>query len=223
MDFYSQEGIVQHERGHMQKAPLKVKRILEITKFQDNDTILDIGSARGELLYPLPSKLSIGIDISSHILKKAKKSEKISYVAADAENLPFKNGSFSKIICIDILEHLIKPKSALIQVRRDIQKNGELIVQVPTIGFIASLVTSNFHEGHLRYYSKSEVIKELNETGFNIEKIRLYNSVPLGLHLLKFKRIFYVLSILVNLLPNRYYPGFGSIFIKAKRCFNKAN
>lgn len=216
MSFYLQEGLMQHNQAHVRKALLKVKRIEEIANFEDNDKVLEIGTAKGEILYRLNSKLSVGVDISSLVLKTAKKSSKISYIAADAEYLPFRNALFSKILCIDILEHLKEPKNALIQAKKIIKKNGELIVQVPTIGFMGSLLMDDFHEGHLRHYSKHEIIRELNETGFSVEKIKIYHSVPFGSYIGKFKKIFYALSVLVELLPKNYYPGFGSILIKAK-------
>jgi ubiquinone/menaquinone biosynthesis C-methylase UbiE len=118
--FYSKTNLRQHEEGHELKAPDKIAKVLEITAIKKDDFILDIGCARRELVYRLTTRTrcGIGIDIARNILKRARKSEKIRYVQADAGYIPFDDNVFSKIICLDLLEHVLNPEKVLIEIKR---------------------------------------------------------------------------------------------------------
>lgn len=214
--FYSKTNLRQHEKGHELKAPDKIAKILEITAIKKEDFILDMGCAKGELLYRLTTcaRGGIGIDIARNILKRARKSEKIRYVQADAEYIPFDDNVFSKIICLDLLEHVINPEKVVIEIKRILKENGEIIIEVPTTGFLSSLLTGDFHEGHLRYYTVDRITEDLSEVGLIVKDLKLFNSVPFSTFLASYKTIFRVLELLVNRIPKRIYPWFGGILIK---------
>ncbi len=53
------------------------------------------------------------------------------YLVADAQHLPFKNNSFSCIICSEVLEHLTDPREAILEFHQVLCGNGHLIVTTP--------------------------------------------------------------------------------------------
>jgi ubiquinone/menaquinone biosynthesis C-methylase UbiE len=59
------------------------------------------------------------------------KFQKGRYVAADAMHLPFRSGSFSHIVCSEVLEHLADDGKALKEISRILSPSGVLILTVP--------------------------------------------------------------------------------------------
>ncbi|MEM3503873.1 MAG: methyltransferase domain-containing protein [Nitrososphaerales archaeon] len=75
----------------------------------------------------------VGIDIvPSYIHSLRKKAHRdIHLCVADVCNLPFRDETFTEIICEDVLEHIIDTKRALEEMCRVIEKGGLLILRVP--------------------------------------------------------------------------------------------
>lgn len=51
----------------------------------------------------------------------------------DAHFLPFKNESFSHIICTEVLEHLESPFHALKEIHRVLKRNGIAFITIPNL------------------------------------------------------------------------------------------
>ncbi len=213
--FYSRAGLKQHKNGHVLKAPMKVERIIKIMGIENRDIILDIGCARGEILYKLVvnAEFAVGIDLSPNVFEKARKSKKINYILADAEYIPLTDETFSKIICLDLLEHVLEPEKVIMEMKRLLRKDGKIILEVPSTGVVSSLLTGDFHDGHLRYYTRKKIGDILHKHELSIEKLELFNSVPLSTFLARYKTLLYLLNSLVNIIPNRIYPWFGAIVL----------
>jgi SAM-dependent methyltransferase len=52
-------------------------------------------------------------------------------VFGDAQSLPFADESFDTVLLLDVLEHLPEPERALLEARRVLKTNGNIITQVP--------------------------------------------------------------------------------------------
>ena len=97
--------------------------------------ILDVGTGTGFLallLAELGHRCS-GVDLSQEMLqqaqKKARQAEiKIDFRGGDAENLPFKEGSFDVVINRHLLWTLPKPEAALRDWVRALKPGGRLII-----------------------------------------------------------------------------------------------
>ena len=57
-------------------------------------------------------------------------------VVGDAHHLPFQDGEFERILCTEVLEHLLDPAKAIAEMRRVLQPGGMLIL---TTGFVFPL------------------------------------------------------------------------------------
>lgn len=67
----------------------------------------------------LVKKKSVGIDVSSRVLRLLHRSFKkegldfAEFLAADAQHLPFRNQAFGVVVCSEALEHLLRPEIAV--------------------------------------------------------------------------------------------------------------
>lgn len=114
---------------------LVVEEVTFICKCHSNLRILDLGCAEGWFFGYIVSKISFSVYVGSDIalinLEKARKNGLQDLVLCDAEHLPFRNNSFDLVLCTEVLEHLIKPKSALIEIARVSRK---AIITTPLLG-----------------------------------------------------------------------------------------
>lgn len=103
-----------------------------INKYKKRGQILDAGCGTGLILRHLP-KGSIGIDINPRNIPRAKKHAPFANVRkADIEKLPFKDGTFSTIVCTEVIEHQPNPSPTLKELYRVLKNGGVLIGSVPS-------------------------------------------------------------------------------------------
>jgi ubiquinone/menaquinone biosynthesis C-methylase UbiE len=99
------------------------------------DSLLEVGCGQGTdaLLISKYAKSVIAIDISRNALKVAKTlsilnncRNKILFVVADADHLPFQEGNFDVVFCKDLLHHVPDPVLTLSEMRRAAKVNGRV-------------------------------------------------------------------------------------------------
>jgi SAM-dependent methyltransferase len=96
--------------------------------------ILDIGSRNRRYDYLLHQK-PVAIDLVEDVKKDIQK--------GDITNLLFSEGSFSTVICLEVLEYVDDPKRALSELYRVLAPGGTLVLSVPFIFKV--------HEDRMRY------------------------------------------------------------------------
>lgn len=156
---------------------------------QKSGRMLDVGVGEGWQLRMCASRFSslYGIDISplrvSHLRKdKASKKAKLSTQNIE-DGTRFQSNFFDTITMVAVLEHVFDPHLTLDELYRILKKDGELILEVPNIGWLYprfSLlfghfpITSTdpgFDGGHLHYFEIHNLSQLLNEHGFEVKKI----------------------------------------------------
>jgi 2-polyprenyl-6-hydroxyphenyl methylase/3-demethylubiquinone-9 3-methyltransferase len=98
--------------------------------------VLDVGCGGGLLpnaLVPLlPSATEItGVDLSAGSLEVARRhdpSGRIRYLKADALHLPFKDGEFDTVFCMDFLEHVEDPAAVITEISRVLKPGGTVFL-----------------------------------------------------------------------------------------------
>jgi SAM-dependent methyltransferase len=80
--------------------------------------ILEIGS--GERWRQFKDSITLNIDSSAK-----------PDVVADGGRLPFKNGTFDAVMCLEVLEHTTSPVKMIDEIGRVLKKEGVLILTVP--------------------------------------------------------------------------------------------
>ena len=110
-----------------------VKRMKKHYQLPDNAAILDVGCAKGFMLYDflqyMPKCQVKGIDISSYAIDNALPKIKPYLQVASADHLPFEDNSFDLVISINTIHNLdlVRCKKAL----EEIQKIGRAHVWTP--------------------------------------------------------------------------------------------
>jgi ubiquinone/menaquinone biosynthesis C-methylase UbiE len=193
---------------------MRFKKIREFLKLTNTDNFLDIGCGSGYLLNQVACKRGIGIDISDLMVKTARKNCKNNrgkfIVQSDAEDLPFKKGSFNKIVSTEVIEHIRHPKFLLKEMERVSQKDTILVITIPNekyINWIKNLFFSlrvdkllfrkSYHpsrrmddEWHLHTFDIKK-FKDLIKGRFIIEKIICIPTVLFPLrYIFRLKKVF---------------------------------
>jgi demethylmenaquinone methyltransferase/2-methoxy-6-polyprenyl-1,4-benzoquinol methylase len=123
------------------------KKIEHNSSKQDN-YVLEIGGGGGEhikYVSNFPQKNYIILDpreTSEPTIRKLKKlNSKIKFVSGVAENIPFPNCYFDRVVSSCVLAHLDDPLASLLECRRVTKENGTLSFLVTTDpGFLNQLV-----------------------------------------------------------------------------------
>lgn len=90
------------------------------------DSVLDVACGRGYLTKRLASKYVVtGVDVV--LDSRLASSERIRYVEASIEELPFADGQFDTVVCTHTLEHVQSPQRAIAELRR-VAKRRLLVV-----------------------------------------------------------------------------------------------
>ncbi len=106
-----------------------VSRFGNSRKHKTSSKVLEVGSGSGQHLKFVEKTYSkyIMTDINSSLLLKNSKESKLSKIefkVADVQNLPFKSGTFDRVIATCLLHHLNDPEKALSEVRRVVKRGG---------------------------------------------------------------------------------------------------
>ena len=85
---------------------------------------------------------------------------------------------FDTVICLNVLEHVRDPLEALRSMRRALEPGGRLVLYVPRGASLYSALDEAL--GHRCRYDVEMLQAELAETGFEVERLSLFNraSVP---------------------------------------------
>ena len=214
IDFYQQAGEEFGNDGNELKIQLKINRIENQIEFHPDDVICDVGCSGGALLRFLRGKYKqgIGLDISREVINNNilnNKDSKIVYKAFDGINLEETN--LDKVFLFDVLEHAFEPDDLINSIYSSLKPNGQLIMQVPSTGWLSEFVFGKYHLGHLRYYDESYLKNYLIKHGFEIKYLTSFNSVPFSSRLLRYKNLYKICDALVRMIPHILYPYYGSV------------
>lgn len=153
---------------------------------KSNSNVLDIGCAKGYMAKELKKKNCqvVGIEKHRDACEIAKNccDEVINADIEKLECLPFPEEFFDYIICLDVLEHLVRPDLVLHKLRAYLSYEGGLIVSLPNIARIEhkiKLLLGNFNysdygalsKGHLRFFTLKTASELIECSGFKIKKI----------------------------------------------------
>jgi|TARA_B110000261_G_C12971245_1_gene312579 ubiquinone/menaquinone biosynthesis C-methylase UbiE len=110
------------------------KDFIKYYKLNNKSSILDIGCAKGYMLYDfkkaLPKLKVTGIDISKYAIKNSKKEIKNFLKVGDAKKLKFKDNSFDLVIAINTIHNLNKKEcgKAIQEIARVSKKNSYIVL-----------------------------------------------------------------------------------------------
>lgn len=84
-------------------------------------------------------------------------------------------GELDSVICLNVLEHIEDDLSGLRNIHSVLRSGGRAIVLVPQGQEIFGTLDAAL--GHYRRYSEDELRKKMEETGFQVERIIMFNRI----------------------------------------------
>jgi ubiquinone/menaquinone biosynthesis C-methylase UbiE len=122
-----------YDAQYGEEQDAKMKAALSSTNLKKDSLVLDVGCGTGLLFKHVGRsvKLLVGLDMSSRILKEARKRVKqlptIAVVRADADFTPFQNNVFDATFAITLLQNVPDPLVTLREMKR-VSKDRAFIV-----------------------------------------------------------------------------------------------
>jgi ubiquinone/menaquinone biosynthesis C-methylase UbiE len=155
---------------------------------------VDVGCGTGEMaaaLRRLGEHKVVGLDLSEFALTHAKERLASEFGAgfqlfrARAEHLPLRTDSASKLVSMDVIEHLDDEDAALREYRRIIAPGGTIVIAVPAYQWAWS--AHDVALGHRRRYTAQRLETVIRRAGLSIERSDYYHSwlVPIAVILRK--------------------------------------
>jgi SAM-dependent methyltransferase len=171
------------------KRSLKKKEKLDLiqkrVRIAPKDVLLDLGCAQGILSYFLRAQggFWVGTDLDFTNLRSSQALLGKNFVQMGEEALPFLNGSFDQVVCLDYLEHVDNDDLTLREISRVLKPDGKLVLITPHSGkfFILQKIRPavglklEFY-GHKREgYSLLELEAKLGKAGLRLEGHKTYS------------------------------------------------
>ncbi len=155
-------------------------RSFRFLKPKKDDIILDAGCGKGDLSLKISKKAKkvYAIDLTKEGFKEIKKKspKNLIFKEMNLEKLDFKDKFFDKIVCVETLEHVLRPEKVLKEFHRVLKNRGYLVLTYPFLNktniakteqFLKIRKFNNIAE-HLNEWDYNELKKKLNKRGFDI-------------------------------------------------------
>lgn len=151
--------------------------------------VLDVGSGSGQILKHIIRHVRqdariVACDLSYHMLRRARlrfECDKVAYVAADIQSLPFADGAFDCITCGWVIEHLADPTPGLREMARVLKPGGSLLLMA-TEDTITGAMSSRTWK--CRTYNRQELQAACESVGLVWHKplwfTRIHRALRLG-------------------------------------------
>lgn len=152
------------------------EKIAALGDFKDSDRVLDLGGGSGRIARFFVGKVQeVAVADSSRGMNAyCQKRQGLSCVLCNAEQLPFKDGSFDKVIIVDAFHHFGDPQAVAREVVRVLKAGGRLIIEEYNPkrfgGFLIRLV-EKFLNMHSRFYAPKELQEFWVGEGFGVEVV----------------------------------------------------
>lgn len=206
-----------HKTTQQTRISLATNYIRESVSSTKKQKLLSVGCCTGEIETSFINMgLKVyGVDASPVALREAKK-RGISTKCADiSDGLPYKNNYFDFVFAGEVIEHLMRTREFLLEIKRVLKPKGFVVITTPNLGRIEDRIrflfgktpkhTTPIHSYlylHIRPFTLDSLKRALVYCGFKVEK---YTSNYIYLGPLK-------ISKLSRFLANTF-PGLGKTLI----------
>lgn len=206
------EGVVTYPCGN-----LRVDRAYELAP--PAHRLLDIGAGEGQVSALFRDRVGFrcAVDISRQALTRCRRWGAATLGDLESGRLPFSDGSFDLVTCLDVLEHLRDPRPVLGETARVLSPGGTALVSVPNARHILrlrSLLSGRvpvdddggglYNVGHLQQFT-SMTLSQLGKAA-GLESIAVHGITTGGAWPWKFR-------LLRAILPARQQTEFLAVGI----------
>jgi SAM-dependent methyltransferase len=226
-----------HENLDVMKEARKYNKYLlnlVMASSKKSDTLVDFGAGSGTFALPL---VSIGYRVvcveTDPIFSAKLKSQGIEVLndLADAQD-----ESIDYIYSLNVLEHIVDDGDTIAVWFRKLRPGGKLLVYVPAFQILFS--SMDHKVGHIRRYSKNELMRKVSKPGFQILESRYADVIgflaaltykvlqkeegTIDLRMLKFyDRWIFPLSKLLDVITSQI--GGKNVYVRAVKPPNLSN
>jgi 2-polyprenyl-3-methyl-5-hydroxy-6-metoxy-1,4-benzoquinol methylase len=118
---------------------LRHKMLLGALALSPADSVLDAGCASGYQVLEVSqlAYLVVGVDLGPEFVRTAygvaleRGITNAHFQVCSVEALAFKSASFSRVLCAEVLEHVLQPADTLAELKRVLKRGGLLVMSVP--------------------------------------------------------------------------------------------
>jgi len=141
--------------------------------------VLDVGCGSSRIIAALPPG-SVALDILLSKLRYARKFSRF-LVNGTGTRLPFRDQSFTCVLCSEMIEHVPKNCGILDEICRVLAPGGRLVLGTPdydnwewvvTEKLYGLLVPGAYADEHISHYTRRELIQVFESRGFQLEATR---------------------------------------------------
>lgn len=205
--------------------------------------ILDLGCGWGEFAGVVFDRIEMGIDINQKELDMALSGKQYKKVRwSDARKLPFKSNSYSTVISVSVLEHIVKSEEVVKEAYRVLKKGGLFVFSTPTPKLYGALLVpkilnflglkkwgDKYFELHSRAFKHVYLkpttwwVKQLKKSGFEIvvqegtisaTLVKLHEFFLISAFPSQFWKLFFGRRLIMNVgLRSGLLPIFFSRFV----------
>ena len=140
---------------HAQLGNFELNAVLSFLGNVTNKKILDAGCGKGRLTCELAKRGAeiVGVDIAYELISSAKQQNKnLPFLTASVSQLPFVDGCFDGVLCVEVIEHVPDTEMAIYELARVLKPGGKLIV-----------IDKNILSLNSRYLIPSALLKKWKE------------------------------------------------------------
>jgi ubiquinone/menaquinone biosynthesis C-methylase UbiE len=146
------------------------------------DRLLDLSCGTGAAsrqAAPLVTSVT-GVDLSSEMIREATDRSdgvgNVTFEVADAEALPFADGSFTAVLCSNAFHHYPEPARALAEMARVLAVSARLVIGDACSDSVSARVADaflrRFEPGHVRLYRSDELGAFVQRAGLSRVQLR---------------------------------------------------
>lgn len=112
------------------------------------------GDGRNEKLVFGGKKFDVGMDPDESVIEPARRSKLFKKVIkANANNIPFKDNSFSTVVSNSVFEHMVKDTPSVKEVARVLKKGGKFYFTVPTQRFPEAMQQAGIKKSEIKKFN----------------------------------------------------------------------
>jgi len=152
---------------------LRHKMLMDALALSSTDLVLDAGCASGyqSLEAARLARMVVGVDLGLEFVRTAYGASleqgitNAHFLVGSVEALAFKSALFSRVLCAEVLEHVLQPDDTLTELARVLKPGGLLVISVPNENGdgtwwrrLRNLVTGR-HFQPLESFSMDDIIK----------------------------------------------------------------
>lgn len=118
----------------------RISKLIELAEIRPTDKVLEVGCGAGHILEKIDKGELHGIDISEIQIERAGKrlGSRVKLTKAPGEAIPYPDKFFDRVLCSEVVEHVLDPREVLKEISRILKDDGILSLSIPNEDVINS-------------------------------------------------------------------------------------